>query len=66
LFSYHSPGNIDNRKPVPGLMNGLLGKLIADKWNISKKLFNNLFDKKVTLITKIKKKYEKYFIIYRK
>ena len=48
-------GNVDDRTPVMGLIKGITGKLIGDKGYISKKLFNELFDNSITLITKIKK-----------
>lgn len=48
-------GNVGDRKPVMDLVKGITGKLIGDKGYISKKLFDQLFDQGVTLITKIKK-----------
>lgn len=50
-----TPGNIDDRKPVPDMMIGIVAKLIADKGYLSKKLFHQLFTQGVTIITKIKK-----------
>jgi len=38
-----TPGNIDDRKPVPALVRELFGKLFADKGYISKQLFEELF-----------------------
>lgn len=49
-------GNVDDRKPVPVLVKGLVGKLIGDKGYISNNLFLQLWDDGVQLITKIKKK----------
>ena len=40
------------------LVKDLTGKLIGDKGYLSKKLFTQLFDQGITLITKIKEKYE--------
>lgn len=48
-------GNINDRAPVPDMVKGLSAKLIGDKGYLSKKLFQELFENGVTLITKIKK-----------
>lgn len=48
-------GNVDDRAPVPEMVKGLKAKVIGDKGYLSKKLFGNLFQKGVTLITKIRK-----------
>jgi hypothetical protein len=45
----------DDRKVVPELANNLFGKLIGDKGYLSQKLFDELLDKGLQLITKIKK-----------
>jgi hypothetical protein len=37
-----TPGNMDDRKPVPKLVRKLFGKLFADKGYLSKKLFEEL------------------------
>jgi len=37
-----TPGNVDDRKPVPKMVRKLFGKLFADKGYISKKLFEEL------------------------
>lgn len=50
-----TPGNVDDRKPVPDMMKGIVSKLIGDKGYISKKLFHQLFEQGVTLITKVKR-----------
>lgn len=52
-----TPGNVDdrNRKVMNHLAKNLFGKLFADKGYVSKKLFEDLFDKGVELITKEKK-----------
>ena len=47
-------GNVDDRKPVEGLCKKVLGKLFGDRGYISTKLFKNLMDKGVQLITNIK------------
>jgi len=50
-----TPGNVNDRSPVINLVKGIEAKLVGDKGYISKKLFEELFKKKVTLITKIRK-----------
>ena len=50
-----TPGNINDRTPVPNMVKGIVAKLIGDKGYLSKKLFEKLFDQGVTLITKIKR-----------
>ena len=49
-------GNVDDRKPVPDMTTGLYGKLFGDKGYISQKLFDELYERGVQLITKLKKK----------
>jgi len=51
-----SPGNVDDRKPVPSLVKHLWGKLFGDKGYISQPLFEQLFAKNLQLITFPKKK----------
>lgn len=50
-----TPGNIDDRAPVPDMVKNLSGKLFGDKGYISQKLFEMLMKEDVQLITKIKK-----------
>ena len=51
-----TPGNVDDRKPVPALSRRLFGKLIADRGYISQALFEQLLDSfGVQLITKLRK-----------
>lgn len=50
-----TPGNVNDRKPVPSMLKGIKAKLIGDKGYLSKKLFEELFTQGVKLITKIKK-----------
>ena len=47
-------GNVDDRKPVPFLVKGLVGKLVGDKGYISNNLFMDLWDEGLQLVTKIK------------
>lgn len=51
-----TPGNVDDRAPVMDMLQGIEAKLIADKGYLSQSLFEQLFAKGVTLITKIKKR----------
>jgi len=37
-----TPGNVDDRKPVPGLVRNLFGKLVGDRGYISQPLFEEL------------------------
>jgi len=51
-----TPGNVDDRTPVPTLCKRLFGKLIADRGYVSHALFEQLFDTfGVQLITKLRK-----------
>jgi hypothetical protein len=50
-----SPGNTDDRRPVPSLVKQLFGKIFADKGYISQPLFQYLLDTfGIQLITKLK------------
>lgn len=51
-----TPGNVDDRTPVPGLAEGLWGKLFGDRGYISQELFEQLWGSGVQLITKLKRK----------
>ena len=50
-----TPGNVDDRKPVPFLFEGLFGKAFADKGYISKDLFAKLLKENIQLITGLRK-----------
>lgn len=50
-----TPGNIDDRAPVPTLSKDIIGKLFADKGYISKALQAELLDNGLSLITGIRK-----------
>jgi len=50
-----TPGNVDDRKPLPHLAQHLFGKLIGDKGYLSKQVFERLFAQGVELLTPIKK-----------
>ena len=52
-----SPGNTDDRRPVPSLVKQLFGKIFADKGYVSQPLFQQLLDTfGLQLITKLKAK----------
>jgi Transposase DDE domain len=51
-----TPGNVDDRAPVPDLVEGLRGKLFGDRGDISQELFEQLWGTGVPLITKLKRK----------
>jgi len=50
-----TPGNTDDRQPVPRLVKGLTGKLFGDRGYISQKLFEALLEQNLQLITKLRK-----------
>ena len=57
LFSLRlTPGNTDDRRPVPELVKGLFGKLFGDRGYVSQPLFEALYDGGVQLVTKLKKR----------
>lgn len=57
-----TPGNVDDRKPVPLLTEGLTGKLIGDRGYISQRLFQELWERGLHLVTKIRKNMRNKFI----
>jgi hypothetical protein len=50
-----TPGNVDDRKPLPDMANTLWGKLFGDKGYISQALFEQLFSDGLELITSVRK-----------
>jgi len=51
-----TPGNVDDRKPVPKLLRQLFGKVFADKGYLSRPLFEHLFSTLgIQLITKLRR-----------
>ena len=50
-----TPGNTDDRRPVPELVKGLFGKLFGDRGYVSGPLFEALYDEGVQLVTKLKR-----------
>jgi hypothetical protein len=51
-----TPGNVDDRRPVPELVKGLFGKLFGDKGYISQPLFETLYDQQLQMVTKLRHK----------
>ena len=50
-----TPANVDDRKPVPDMARDLIGKLFGNKEYISQKLFEQLYERGLKLVTKTKK-----------
>ena len=50
-----TPGNVDDRVPVPQLAKTLFGKLFGDKGYLSQKLFEQLLRQDVQLITSVRR-----------
>lgn len=50
-----TPANTDDRKPVPELAQGLIGKLFGDRGYVSAPLFEQLFQQGLEFITKSKR-----------
>lgn len=57
-----TPGNTDDRRPVPALVAGLSGKLIADKGYISGALTAVLCEQGLHLVTKLKRNMRQKFL----
>jgi hypothetical protein len=58
-----NPGNVDDRVPVLELCDKLFGKLFADKGYISKNLTQELLQKGILLVTKLKKNMKQKLIL---
>ena len=58
-----TPGNVDDRKPLPDMAEALFGKLFGDKGYISKKLFEQLFNDGVQLITMVRKNMKNQLVV---
>ncbi len=50
-----TPANTDDRKPVPEMTQGLFGQLFGDRGYISQKLFDELSQRGLQLVTKARK-----------
>lgn len=56
LLGFHlTPGNTDDRAPVQAMVKELFGKLYGDKGYISQRLFEQLLEQGLELITRLKK-----------
>ena len=51
-----TPGNVDDRKPVPEMAQDIFGKLFGNRAYISHNLFEKLEQQQLQLITRYKKK----------
>ena len=58
-----TPGNVDDRRPVPELTKGLFGKLFGDKGYVSQALFETLYEDGLQLMTKLKTKMKNRLIL---
>jgi len=50
-----TPGNVDDRAPVPHIVKRLRGKLFGDRGYISAPLWQLLFEQRLQLITRLRK-----------
>ncbi len=50
-----TPGNVDDRHPVPAMVKRLFGKLFGDRGYLSQTLFKALFEQGLELITSVRK-----------
>lgn len=55
LAAFLTPGNTDDREPLPHMTQDLFGKLFGDRGYVSQKLFEQLFERGLELITTIRK-----------
>jgi len=62
LSCYLTPGNVDDRRPVPGLVKDLWGRLFGDKGYISQPLSALLQAQGLHLVTKLKKNMKNKFL----
>ena len=58
-----TPGNIDDRKPVPQMTKNLWGKLVGDRGYLSQALFAQLFARGLQLITPIRKSMQNRLVV---
>jgi len=57
-----TPGNVDDRSPVPTLVKELRGKLFGDRGYISAPLTQLLFEQGLQLITRLRKNMKNYLM----
>ena len=58
-----TPGNVDDRKPLPTMAHTLFGKLFGDKGYISKDLFEQLWNDGLQLITMVRKNMKNQLVV---
>ena len=58
-----TPGNVDDRKPVPQMSNNLWGKLVGDRGYLSQLLFEQLFERGLQLITPLRKNMKNRLVV---
>ena len=58
-----TPGNTDDRKPVPQMTKNLWGKLVGDRGYLSQKLFEQLFARGLQLITPLRKNMRNQLVV---
>jgi hypothetical protein len=59
-----TPGNVDDRQPVPILARELFGKLFGDKGYISQALFEQLWEQNVQLITGVRRNMKNRLMVF--
>ena len=59
-----TPGNVDDRKALLGMVRGLKGKCFADKGYIGKDVFSALWEKGLRLVTGIRKTMKNHLMPY--
>jgi transposase len=57
-----TPGNVDDRKPIPEMSDGLFGKLLADKGYLAKWLSAELEAKGISLLSRVRKNMKKVML----
>jgi hypothetical protein len=65
LSCYLTPGNVDDRRPVPQMVKDLWGRLFGDKGYISQALVALLQAQGLRLVTKLKKNMKNKFLAFR-
>jgi transposase len=60
-----TPGNIDDRRPVPMLVKRVFGKLFGDRGYISHRLFAELFERGVQLVTQLRRNMKNRLMLLR-
>jgi hypothetical protein len=58
-----TPGNVDDRKPVPKMTKKLFGKLFGDRGYISQALFQQLYEEGLMLITSLRKNMKNHLML---